>query len=350
MIAEAHRAAADLLNADADEVVFGPNATTLLFAISRSVGRTLGPGDEVVVTRLDHDANVRPWVLAAEDAGATVRWVDIRDDDATLDPASFEAALSERTKARRVHARIERRRHDHPRRRARPPRARAHAGDSSRATGSTSPSTAGSTCGPSAPTSWRARPTSSSGRTSGSLFGRRELLSTLAPLQGPAGRGRAPRRVRDRDAEPRGVRRLDRRGRLPRGTRRERRSAPAAPPWRRRVRAGDRARTRRALPDASSTGSRGIDARPPLRASPTRTASTNARPRSRSASATSTRPRPRRRSPSAGSSSGTATTTRSRSWSGSGSRTRAARSGSGSATTTRPDEVDRVLEELSALA
>jgi cysteine desulfurase family protein (TIGR01976 family) len=98
LVAEVHRASADLLNADADEVVFGPNATTLLFAISRSVGRTLAPGDEVVVTRLDHDANVRPWVLAAEDAGATVRWVDVREDDATLDPASFEAALSERTK------------------------------------------------------------------------------------------------------------------------------------------------------------------------------------------------------------------------------------------------------------
>ena len=98
VIAEAHRASADLLNADVDEVIFGPNATTLLFALSRSVARTLGPGDEVVVTRLDHDANVRPWVLAAEDAGATVRWVDIREEDATLDPASFEAALSERTK------------------------------------------------------------------------------------------------------------------------------------------------------------------------------------------------------------------------------------------------------------
>ena len=98
VVADAHRASADLLNADADEVVFGPNATTLLFAISRSVGRTLEPGDEVVVTRLDHDANVRPWVLAAEDAGATVRWVDVLEDDATLDAASFEAALSERTK------------------------------------------------------------------------------------------------------------------------------------------------------------------------------------------------------------------------------------------------------------
>ncbi len=98
LVAEAHRAAADLLNADPDEVIFGPNATTLLFAISRSVGRTLQPGDEVVVTRLDHDANVRPWTLAAEDAGATVRWVDLVDDDVTLDAASFADALSERTK------------------------------------------------------------------------------------------------------------------------------------------------------------------------------------------------------------------------------------------------------------
>ncbi|HEX5903277.1 MAG TPA: cysteine desulfurase-like protein [Actinomycetota bacterium] len=98
VIADAHRAAADLLNADPDEVVFGPNATTLLFAISRSIARTLEPGDEVVVTRLDHDANVRPWVFAAEDAGATVRWVDVRVDDVTLDPDSFVAALSERTK------------------------------------------------------------------------------------------------------------------------------------------------------------------------------------------------------------------------------------------------------------
>jgi cysteine desulfurase family protein (TIGR01976 family) len=98
VIAGAHRAAADLLNADLDEVIYGPNATSLLLAISRSVGRTLSPGDEVVVTRLDHDANVRPWVLAAEDAGATVRWVDVRPDDLTLDIDSLEAAVSERTK------------------------------------------------------------------------------------------------------------------------------------------------------------------------------------------------------------------------------------------------------------
>jgi cysteine desulfurase family protein (TIGR01976 family) len=98
VIADAHRAAADLLNANPNEVVFGPNATTLLFAISRSVARTFGPGDEVVVTRLDHDANVRPWVLAAEDAGARVRWVDVREEDVTLDAESFAASLSDRTK------------------------------------------------------------------------------------------------------------------------------------------------------------------------------------------------------------------------------------------------------------
>ncbi len=98
VIAEAHHAAADLLGATPDEVVFGANATTLLFAISRSIGRTLAPGDEVVVTRLDHDANIRPWVMAAEDVGATIRWVDIDDADVTLDRESFVEQLSARTK------------------------------------------------------------------------------------------------------------------------------------------------------------------------------------------------------------------------------------------------------------
>ena len=98
LIADARRAAADVTGADPGEIVFGPNSTTLLLHLSRSFGRTLRPGDEVVVTTLDHDANVRPWVLAAEDAGATVRWVDIRDDDVTLDLDSFDAALSDRTR------------------------------------------------------------------------------------------------------------------------------------------------------------------------------------------------------------------------------------------------------------
>jgi cysteine desulfurase family protein (TIGR01976 family) len=98
LIADARRAAADVTGADPGEIVFGPNSTTLLLHLSRSFGRTLRQGDEVVVTKLDHDANVRPWVLAAEDAGATVRWVDIRDDDVTLDLASFDAVLTGRTR------------------------------------------------------------------------------------------------------------------------------------------------------------------------------------------------------------------------------------------------------------
>ena len=98
VIADAHRAAADLVGGEPDEVVFGPNATTLLFAVSRSIVRTLGPGDEVVVMTLDHDANIRPWLMAAEDAGAAVRWVGVHADDVTLDLDAFDAALTDRTK------------------------------------------------------------------------------------------------------------------------------------------------------------------------------------------------------------------------------------------------------------
>jgi cysteine desulfurase family protein (TIGR01976 family) len=98
VIAQARRAAADLAGADPGEIVFGPNATTSLLHLSRSFAKTLRPGDEVVLTRLDHDANVRPWALAAADAGATVRWVDVDERDVTLDLASFDAALTERTR------------------------------------------------------------------------------------------------------------------------------------------------------------------------------------------------------------------------------------------------------------
>jgi cysteine desulfurase family protein (TIGR01976 family) len=98
VIARAHGAGADLLGCDPDEIVFGQNATSLLLHLSRSFARTLSSGDEVVVTRLDHDANVRPWMLAARDAGATIRWVDVRDDDVTIDLDSFDEQLSERTR------------------------------------------------------------------------------------------------------------------------------------------------------------------------------------------------------------------------------------------------------------
>ncbi len=98
LIDHAHRAGADVLGCDAGEVVVGQNSTSLLLHLSRSLGRTWVPGDEIVLTRLDHDANIRPWLLAARDAGATVRWVDVREHDVTLDLDSFDAALSDRTK------------------------------------------------------------------------------------------------------------------------------------------------------------------------------------------------------------------------------------------------------------
>ena len=98
LIADARRAGGDFIGCDPGEVVFGQNATSLLLHVSRALGRTWGPGDEIVVTRLDHDANIRPWLLAARDADATVRWVDVRTDDVTLDLDSFDAQLSERTK------------------------------------------------------------------------------------------------------------------------------------------------------------------------------------------------------------------------------------------------------------
>ncbi|HEV3513226.1 MAG TPA: aminotransferase class V-fold PLP-dependent enzyme, partial [Candidatus Sulfotelmatobacter sp.] len=71
MIAEARAAMADFLHCGPDEVVFGPNMTTLTFAISRAIGRELKPGDEILLTRLDHDANFSPWRQMAEDRGVT---------------------------------------------------------------------------------------------------------------------------------------------------------------------------------------------------------------------------------------------------------------------------------------
>src|ERR1700730_4728573 len=97
MIAEARSAMADFLRCGADEVVFGPNMTTLTYAMSRAVGRDLGPGDEIVVTRLDHDADVSPW-LALEEKGVTVRWVEIHDEDCTLDMADLASKVNSKTK------------------------------------------------------------------------------------------------------------------------------------------------------------------------------------------------------------------------------------------------------------
>jgi len=99
MLADAHRALADLLGVeDSAEVAFGANMTSLTFALARSLARTWSPGDEIVVTRLDHDANVSPWVLAAEDAGVTVHFIGLRPDDYTLDLDALQDKLSEKTR------------------------------------------------------------------------------------------------------------------------------------------------------------------------------------------------------------------------------------------------------------
>jgi cysteine desulfurase family protein (TIGR01976 family) len=99
LLAETHAAVADFLNAARpEEIVFGPNMTTLTLGISRAIARTWKPGDEIVVTRLDHDANITPWTLAADDRGVTVRWVDFHPEDGTLDLQAFQAALTDKTR------------------------------------------------------------------------------------------------------------------------------------------------------------------------------------------------------------------------------------------------------------
>lgn len=98
MITEARAAVADFLHCGADEVAFGPNMTTLTFAISRALGRELKPGDEIVLTRLDHDANFSPWTAMAEDRGLTVRIAEFRDEDCTLDLADLASKINSKTK------------------------------------------------------------------------------------------------------------------------------------------------------------------------------------------------------------------------------------------------------------
>src|SRR5713101_1519472 len=98
LIAQVRQAAATFFNAaSADEIVFGPNMTTLSFAVSRAIGRELRPGDEIVVTRLDHDANVSPW-LALQEQGVVVRFVDITVPQCTLDMEDFKRQLGPRTR------------------------------------------------------------------------------------------------------------------------------------------------------------------------------------------------------------------------------------------------------------
>ena len=97
MIASARAAIADFFNCATDEVVFGQNMTTITFALARAIGRELKPGDEIVVTTLDHDANVAPW-RALEEKGAVIRQVDIREKDCTLDMEDLKRKITAKTK------------------------------------------------------------------------------------------------------------------------------------------------------------------------------------------------------------------------------------------------------------
>ena len=99
LIDQARQATADFLRAPRpEEIVYGPNMTTLTFHLSRSIASTLAPGDTIAVTRLDHDANISPWTLVAADRGCKVAWVDFDVEDGRLDLDSYQAALEEKPK------------------------------------------------------------------------------------------------------------------------------------------------------------------------------------------------------------------------------------------------------------
>src|SRR5579871_5482953 len=98
VITRARLGMADFLHADPNEIVFGPNMTTLTFAFSRAIGKTLSPGDEIVVTVLDHDANVAPWLALQDERGVVIRTVDVHPENVTLDMEDMRAKIGERTK------------------------------------------------------------------------------------------------------------------------------------------------------------------------------------------------------------------------------------------------------------
>ncbi len=96
-VQQVRAAMADFLHAARpEEIVFGLNMTSLTYNLSRALAKTFQPGDTLVVTRMDHDANVSPWLQVAEDRGCRVRWVDFHPEDGTLDMADLEAALAEK--------------------------------------------------------------------------------------------------------------------------------------------------------------------------------------------------------------------------------------------------------------
>ncbi|MGY4651161.1 cysteine desulfurase-like protein [Mycobacterium sp. URHB0021] len=98
IVVQCRQAIGDLLNADPDEVIFGRSMTALTFELSRALSAQWRQGDEIVVTRLDHDANIRPWVIAAAEAGAVVRWADFDPATSELPVRNIEEQLSARTR------------------------------------------------------------------------------------------------------------------------------------------------------------------------------------------------------------------------------------------------------------
>jgi cysteine desulfurase family protein (TIGR01976 family) len=96
--AECRRAVADLVGGSAAGVILGPNMTTLTYRLAATLSRDWGPDDEVIVSRLDHDANVRPWVQAARRAAAVVRWAEVSLPSGELDAGQYDALLTERTR------------------------------------------------------------------------------------------------------------------------------------------------------------------------------------------------------------------------------------------------------------
>src|SRR5258708_38716475 len=98
-IIEAARVAfADFLNAAANEIVFGPNTTTMIYHLSRALGRTLGPGDEIVITELEHHANVAPWQVLVTERGLTLKVAQMDPETGQLDWSDFERLVGKKTK------------------------------------------------------------------------------------------------------------------------------------------------------------------------------------------------------------------------------------------------------------
>ncbi|HEY7487343.1 MAG TPA: cysteine desulfurase-like protein [Streptosporangiaceae bacterium] len=98
IVSAARQAAADLLGGPAGGIVFGRSMTQVTYDMSRALAKTWRPGDEIIVSRLDHDANIRPWVQAAEAAGGTVRWADFDPATGVLDASTVTGLLSDRTR------------------------------------------------------------------------------------------------------------------------------------------------------------------------------------------------------------------------------------------------------------